>query len=640
MLYQDEAILAVEKPAGMALSVPPGKPRRPGTLTLQDQVLEYVRSEGGRKAGAWGVHDLDREASGIVVFARSPAAAESVRSAFGSKKGDAIYLAVVDGVVGAGPRVVVESGEAQRGVVDRSSDDADGDTANNAEARDDAGDGESNGDDSGRGGPATQDRPFTGTVRSFVRRVGPRVESIPPDEFTGDRSGGKRVETPRLAITHYRVVASGHGRTLMRLRLKSPRMHQARVHMQDLRHPVTGDSFYGAGERVGRTMLHLAEITFPHPTTHKAVRLSSPTPGAFWQAVGAEAPAEAGAIRAKVREAGTPGRGVDAPGEASAESATASASSELASAADAGEAGDADRGWEHVAEWYDALVAGKRNDLQDEVVTPGVLKLLEPRRGERVLDVACGPGELVLRLAAMGVESVGVDAAPRMIEIARHRSEQAQSQTVQSYEDEGGAAGAAAPVRFEVADARSLRDGLRDDAAFDAITCVMALMNIDDLGATLEGVASLLKPGGRFVAVVLHPAFRSPGITTWGWASQPVSAGGRGGMAHRQYRRVDAYLSHATSDVTMNPGAVSRGEAPVMTHTHHRPVGAYVSMLGRAGLLVDCLEEWASPRRSQAGPRAAEEDRARREIPIFMAVRAVKGGCGGSTNTGVSGSLG
>lgn len=622
MLYQDEAILAVEKPAGMALSVPPGKPRRPGTLTLQDQVLEYVRSEGGRKAGAWGVHDLDREASGIVVFARSPAAAESVRSAFGSKKGDAIYLAVVDGVVGAGPRVVMESG----GVPHDSSGDADGESAKGDDTRDDAGDGESSGDDSGRGGPATQDRPFTGTVRSFVRRVGPRVESIPPDEFTGDRSGGKRVETPRLAITHYRVVASGHGRTLMRLRLKSPRMHQARVHMRDLRHPVTGDSFYGAGERVGRTMLHLAEITFPHPTTHKAVRLSSPAPASFWQAVGAEAPAEAGSIRAKVREAGAPGRGADAAGESHAASATAGASSEAAGIVGAGEAGDADRGWEHVAEWYDALVAGKNNDLQDEVVTPGVLRLLEPRRGQRVLDVACGPGELVLRLAGMGVEAVGVDAAPRMIEIARHRAEQARPRVAQApgHEGAGGSANADAIARFEVADARSLRDGLRDDAPFDAVTCVMALMNIDDLGATLEGVASLLKPGGRFVAVVLHPAFRSPGVTTWGWASQAVSAGGRGGMAHRQYRRVDAYLSHATSDVTMNPGSVARGEAPVVTHTHHRPIGAYVSMLGRAGMLVDCLEEWASPRRSQAGPRAAEEDRARREIPIFMAVRAVR----------------
>jgi hypothetical protein len=49
-----------------------------------------------------------------------------------------------------------------------------------------------------------------------------------------------------------------------------------------------------------------------------------------------------------------------------------------------------------------------------------------------------------------------------------------------------------------------------------------------------------------------------------------------------------------------------------------------VNAMGEAGLLVDRLEEWPSMRRSQPGPRAAEENRARTEIPMFLAIRAVR----------------
>jgi hypothetical protein len=49
-----------------------------------------------------------------------------------------------------------------------------------------------------------------------------------------------------------------------------------------------------------------------------------------------------------------------------------------------------------------------------------------------------------------------------------------------------------------------------------------------------------------------------------------------------------------------------------------------VQQLVSAGFVIDALEEWPSHRRSPASPRAAEEDRARREIPLFMGLRARK----------------
>jgi hypothetical protein len=87
---------------------------------------------------------------------------------------------------------------------------------------------------------------------------------------------------------------------------------------------------------------------------------------------------------------------------------------------------------------------------------------------------------------------------------------------------------------------------------------------------------------------------------------------------------VDGYLTPAAREIVMNPGEAAGGGAPVTTVTFHRPVQAYVNAMGEAGLLVDRLEEWPSMRRSQPGPRAAEENRARTEIPMFLAIRAVR----------------
>jgi hypothetical protein len=74
----------------------------------------------------------------------------------------------------------------------------------------------------------------------------------------------------------------------------------------------------------------------------------------------------------------------------------------------------------------------------------------------------------------------------------------------------------------------------------------------------------------------------------------------------------------------MNPGKAARGGAPVTTWTFHRPIQAYVKACADAGLLIQALEEWPSLRQSEPGPRAQEENRARREIPMFLGLRAVK----------------
>lgn len=95
-------------------------------------------------------------------------------------------------------------------------------------------------------------------------------------------------------------------------------------------------------------------------------------------------------------------------------------------------------------------------------------------------------------------------------------------------------------------------------------------------------------------------------------------AGGPPPSPIRQYRRVDGYLSAGPALIVMNPGKVARARS-VTTWTFHRPLQAYSKLLHDAGFAIDLIEEWASLRNSAPGPRAAEENRARREIPMFMA---------------------
>jgi trans-aconitate methyltransferase len=110
------------------------------------------------------------------------------------------------------------------------------------------------------------------------------------------------------------------------------------------------------------------------------------------------------------------------------------------------------------------------SDLSREVVD-----LLDPRPGERILDLGCGDGALTQRMADAGVSVVGVDASTSMVAAAASRG-----------------------VDARVCDARALPFEAEFDAVFS--NAVLHWIPETDAGAVLEGVARALVPGGRFVA--------------------------------------------------------------------------------------------------------------------------------------------
>jgi ubiquinone/menaquinone biosynthesis C-methylase UbiE len=110
------------------------------------------------------------------------------------------------------------------------------------------------------------------------------------------------------------------------------------------------------------------------------------------------------------------------------------------------------------------------------------IDLAEVRPGMKVLDLACGPGNLsrvLAGLVAPGGEVVGVDLAPGMVELAR--------------------AAAIPGARFEIMDIERLEF---PDASFDAAVCGHGIQFAPDLGQALREAHRVLKPRGPFAASV------------------------------------------------------------------------------------------------------------------------------------------
>lgn len=86
------------------------------------------------------------------------------------------------------------------------------------------------------------------------------------------------------AITHYTTIKRANGYSMIELDLETGRKNQIRVHMQDLKHPVMGDTKYGDGaDPIGRLCLHAFKLCFYHPVTGELMKFETPYPPEFRQ---------------------------------------------------------------------------------------------------------------------------------------------------------------------------------------------------------------------------------------------------------------------------------------------------------------------------------------------------------------------
>ncbi|MBI4128608.1 MAG: RNA pseudouridine synthase, partial [Parcubacteria group bacterium] len=80
---------------------------------------------------------------------------------------------------------------------------------------------------------------------------------------------GRGITAARTAVTTYRVLERFNDWSLLRVRPKTGRMHQIRVHLASIGHPIAGDSVYGGGRAalpgLGRQFLHAFSLAFSFP---------------------------------------------------------------------------------------------------------------------------------------------------------------------------------------------------------------------------------------------------------------------------------------------------------------------------------------------------------------------------------------
>ena len=93
-------------------------------------------------------------------------------------------------------------------------------------------------------------------------------------------------ETGERAVTHYTVLSSGGGKSLVRVHLDTGRTHQIRVHMAHIGAPLVGDSLYGTADpSLGRHLLHCESVRVVHPVTGAEMTFTAPLPPEFLRAV-------------------------------------------------------------------------------------------------------------------------------------------------------------------------------------------------------------------------------------------------------------------------------------------------------------------------------------------------------------------
>jgi 23S rRNA pseudouridine1911/1915/1917 synthase len=222
IVFYDRDVVVIDKPAGMlSVADEPGNKE-----TIVNYTRTLLRRMGGRRVDvALGVvHRLDKDTSGLMVFARTAHAKRSLAAQFREHTIDRVYHAIAHGVVSATrveTHLVLDRGDGMRG-----------------------------------------------SYGHFRRPKG----DVP-------------IEAKR-SVTHIRPIAGLVGATLVECRLQTGRQHQIRIHLSELGHPLAGERVYlrdYAGPKIEATrpMLHARTLGFVHPRTGERILFQREPPDDF-----------------------------------------------------------------------------------------------------------------------------------------------------------------------------------------------------------------------------------------------------------------------------------------------------------------------------------------------------------------------
>lgn len=219
VLFEDEEIIAVYKPSGILSSGRTTEKIR----SMFGAVNKYVLEKSRGRCRAYTVHRLDREVSGILLFAKSPESQEYLQENW--KAVDKYYYALVHGV------------------------------------------------------PPRKEDTLGSWLKENARQV---VYSVPEEEegakwsVTHYRHKGSFIWNGQEAPVEEALFS------LLQIKLETGRKNQIRVHLSDMGCPIVGDRKYGGDAKAKRMVrLFAVSISFPHPTQNRRVQLELPLPSGF-----------------------------------------------------------------------------------------------------------------------------------------------------------------------------------------------------------------------------------------------------------------------------------------------------------------------------------------------------------------------
>lgn len=216
IMYEDAALLVIDKPAGL-LTVPLAA--QPDEPSLHDQVKYHLRS--ARYQTPLVVHRIDRDTSGLVVFAKTPEAMANLKDQFEHRQPERVYLAVVRGIPGE----------------------------------------------------------ETGVWKDMLVWDQDELKQKPLSP------GVTTARTPaKKAVCHYRVIERFAAASLLEIRLVTGKRNQIRIQASLHGHPLVGEKMYlnqsvtGPAIEFPRQALHSHRLSFTHPTTRQKLHFEAPLP--------------------------------------------------------------------------------------------------------------------------------------------------------------------------------------------------------------------------------------------------------------------------------------------------------------------------------------------------------------------------
>jgi 23S rRNA pseudouridine1911/1915/1917 synthase len=218
-VYEDEFVLVLDKPAGMATHGFSGKDQDTLANLLAAQRPDLLGI--GRNRWEPGlVHRLDRETSGLVLVAKTQADFDALRLQFRRRQVKKKYSALVWGITSVQGSVSY---------------------------------------------PIIHDTRDKRRMRAIL-----------------DKSPRSKGQKSWLALTHFRKLWSGDGLSLLEIEMETGVTHQIRVHLAAIGHPIVGDFLYGEEGResfgLGRHFLHAHGLEFFHPRDLRVVKTESALP--------------------------------------------------------------------------------------------------------------------------------------------------------------------------------------------------------------------------------------------------------------------------------------------------------------------------------------------------------------------------